>query len=309
MILTVTLNPALDLNLETPRIEADRVLRAASSRMDAGGKGVNVSRAIHENGGETRALILVGGDMGRVFERMARRHGFPVVAVRGAGETRINVVVAQGDHASHIKVNQAGPTLAAGEWERSLRAFSRALRGASYAVLSGSLPPAAPVDGYARMIARARRAGVRVVLDADREALRRGIEARPWAVKPNRAELEEYAGRALKSPRDVVSAARAILERGVELVVASDGPRATYAVTSGGVWRAHPPRIRARGVVGAGDSLVAGLVAGLDAGKSLPEALRQGVAWGAATALAPDTQLCRREDAEAMAEKVKVENW
>lgn len=307
MILTVTLNPALDLNLETPELAVNRVARATASHMNTGGKGVNVSRVVHENGGATRALVLVAGDLGRVFERRVRRHGFPVRVVRGAGaETRINVVVTDAAHENYVKVNQAGPEMTDALWRRCMRAYAQALRGAAFVTLSGSLPPGAPPDGYGRMIRHARRAEVPVALDADGPALRAALESGPALVKPNRVELAQWAGRSLDRPGDIVQAAHAMLEAGPETVVVSDGPRSTYALTRQGAWRATPPPVEARGVVGTGDSLVAGLAWALGEGMALAEALRIGVAWGAATAQAPDTALCRRADAQALLPRVEV---
>lgn len=283
MIYTLTLNPAIDRELQVPEIAFGEVLRASAHRVDFGGKGFNVSRALRAMETESVALGFVGGHAGQMIADGLARLGIATDFVRIAGgETRTNVSVVALDR--HIKVNEAGPAVTPGE-ERLLVEKVRALaRAEDWWVLSGSLPPGASPDVYAQVIRIVQGAGARAVLDTSGLALALGCEAGPFLVKPNAAEASELTALPVSTPEQAWAAAGVIHRMGVAHVLVSLGRRG--ALLSGGAeaWLAVPPAVVERNPVGAGDSMVAGLVWGLARRRPLPEALRRAVAAGAAAA-------------------------
>ncbi len=318
MIVTVSLNPSLDVEwlVETLHFE-DRnpVLR---ERRDAGGKAINVSRVMHELRGETRCITTAGGRTGaELRERLASaKISARVVPIKG--ETRENLAVTQADGRRSIRLNMCGPNLSAGELRAVLSGVEDALPRAKMMVLSGSLPPNVPTDIYARLIRLARKSGVPTALDADGEVLQRGIMARPWLVKPNRFEAERLLGRKIRDPR---RAAIEIMERwNLGVVLLSLGKDGAIVVSRQGrgahlggqdcttiCLRANSPPVRVRSAIGAGDSALAAFLLRWLKMRDAGESLRWAMAAGAACAMTPATELCHRRDVERLVKRVRVE--
>lgn len=282
MIYTLTLNPAVDRELQVPAIRFGEVLRAHSHRVDWGGKGFNVSRALRALDDDSVALGLVGGFAGQMIAAGLRQLGIAVDFVEIAGETRTNVVVMDGDR--HLKVNEAGPEIRPDDEALLLGKIRALARSGDWWVLSGSLPPGASPGVYAEAIRIVTAAGARAVLDTSGGALVHGIAARPFLVKPNAAEAAELAGRPVHDLASARAAAREIHARGAQRVVISLGARGALAWDGASAWAARSPRVLERNPVGAGDSMVGGLVQALAQGLPLARALRRGVACGAAAA-------------------------
>lgn len=306
MIVTVTPNPALDRTLTVRRIAFGEATRAIASRLDWGGKGVNVSRALQALGAESVVMGFVGGAAGEALARGLADLGLVADLTPIAGETRTNVVVAEMDGERYVKVNEAGP-LVSGE---EVAAFFDQVRGRARAgdawALCGSLPPGAPADFYARLIGMLRVAGARAFLDASGEPLRLGCVAAPFLVKPNRVEAEEMTGQSIRSIQDALRATRFFLRQGVALTALSLGAEGLLlASQERAVW-AMPPSVRARSPVGAGDALLAGLVWAFDRGLELEEAARWGVAAGTAAALCEGVGVGARAEVEALCAWVEV---
>ncbi|MET8546911.1 hexose kinase, partial [Kitasatospora sp. NPDC004799] len=217
MILTVTLNPALDLTYRLPEVRLHASNRVRSSTGQAGGKGVNVARVLAALGHGATVTGLVGGPTGRAVRAELAASGLPDELVEVAGETRRTVAVA--DDRDTTMLLEPGPEIAPSEWQRFLSHYERLLPGASVAVLSGSLPPGLPTDAYRTLVERARSHGVPAVLDADGPALLRALPARPAVVKPNAAELAAATGTA-----DPAEGAERLCAAGAGAVVASLGP-------------------------------------------------------------------------------------
>jgi len=308
MILTVTLNASLDEWVDIPSLRIGGLNRATDFRRYVGGKGVNVSRVVHELGERTMALSFAGGQDGAIFRDGLRRLGVPHDLVTSAGTTRNNYKIHTRRPEALTEINTAGPRIAAPRLRELALRLRRRARSAQAVVLSGSVPPGAPASIYRRWIPWLKGAATRVVLDASGEALRHGLRARPWLIKPNRQEAAECVGRALSSRRRVVQAVCELLRRGPELVVLSMGREGALlgSAQTGAVWSAVPPSVRVTSAVGAGDALVAGFVVGWLRTRSLVEALRLGVACGAATALTPGTELCHRRDVRRLLGRVRV---
>ena len=308
MIATVTLNPSLDEWMQLPSLRVGCLNRASGFLRYPGGKGVNVSRVIHELGGKTVAFALAGGEDGLILRelmnRLSIRHEFVTIL----GCTRNNYKIRTTRPRALTEINTAGPRVSRGalrELQQRLLGHAASLR---CAVLSGSLPPGVPPVIYQQWIRALRHRGVPIVLDASGDALRQGLIGRPWFIKPNREEAEELLHCRLQRLPQVVEAVQRLRRFGPDIVILSMGSAGALLACSAheGVWLATPPAVTVDSVVGAGDSLVGGFLVGWAKGRSFLEAFRLGVACGAATAMTPGTELCHRTQVYRLLPRIRV---
>ena len=287
MIVTVTMNPAIDKTVLIPGFKAGATNRATVQGITVGGKGINVARTLRHLGCEVLATgFLAADERSRVAAALAQ-NGIPADFIPVGGETRVNLKVIDPLSGTETEINEPGFAVPEGA-VRALREKLQALAGgAAIMVFSGSLPPGAPADLYARFIALAKESGVRTVLDAAGAALAHGISARPDLIKPNRAEAEELLETELIEERDLVAAAQRLMALGAGAVVLSVGTAGALSASAAGVWRSRLPDMPAHNTVGAGDAMVAALAYGLL--RSLPpaDALRLATAVSCAAATAP----------------------
>jgi len=287
MIITVTPNPSVDRTLELDRVRRGEVLRATATRTDAGGKGVNVTRALIANGISSLAVLPLGGADGRLLRALLEDGGIPHRAVPIRATTRSNVTLSEPSGAV-TKINAPGDALEPVELDALIDATVRSLPGATWLVGCGSLPDGAPADLYATLTERAHAAGVAVAIDSSGAPLAAALEAGPDLIKPNLVELVELVARPLDTIDDIVAAAQQVRARGAGAVLVSLGARGAVLVDAGTPHLAAPPRVVARSDVGAGDTLLAGFLA---AGGTGADALRSAVAWGAAAVALPGTSI------------------
>ncbi|MEU3015937.1 1-phosphofructokinase [Nocardiopsis sp. NPDC007018] len=292
MILTLTPNPSVDHTLEVDRLVRGEVLRVRATRSQAGGKGVNVSRALAGAGIDTRAVLPIGGGGGA--ELVALLGDLPRVTVPIGGETRANVTVTEADGTT-TKLNAAGPALAPEEIEALLGALDEELgRSPDWVVASGSLPAGIPDDLYVRVAGLAAAHGVPLALDTSGPSLATAAKAGSVSLlKPNHEELAALVDRDLPTLGDVTEAAREVLAWGNESVLVTLGGHGALLVTERDARWARGPRVRTRSTVGAGDSALAGFLAGEG---PPPERLRQAVAWGTAAVALPGTTVPQPDD-------------
>ncbi|MGW0549744.1 1-phosphofructokinase family hexose kinase [Streptomyces altiplanensis] len=282
MILTVTLNTALDITYRVPALVPHASHRVSDVAERPGGKGINVARVLAALGHDTVVTGFAGGSSGAVLRDLLAPLAPVDALVPTAGATRRTVAVVDATTGDTTQLNEPGPVITPEEWAAFLSSYGELLRGARAVALCGSLPPGVHVGAYAELIHRARTAGVPVLLDTSGEPLRRGIAARPDLVKPNADELAQLTG-----DHDPLRATHDARRRGAHAVVASLGPDGLLAAAPGGLWQAAPPA-RVRGnPTGAGDSAVAGLLSGLVEQLPWPRRLARAVALSAATVLAP----------------------
>jgi tagatose 6-phosphate kinase len=270
LILTVTLNAALDVTYQVDALVVHGTNRARDVHQRAGGKGINVARVLQALGQDVVITGLAGGGTGADIRRDLAIAPLRDELVDVAGESRRTVTIVDTDA---TVVNEPGPVVGPDEWAGFVRRFAQLAPTADVVVLAGSLPPGVPVDGYAILGAAS---GAPVLLDTSGPALRAGLAAHPAVVKPNRDELAEIA--------DSPSALRA---KGAGAVVVSAGADGLVAVAGEGSWRARPAERVAGNPTGAGDAVVAALAAGLATGDPWPDRLRDAVALSAATVLHP----------------------
>ncbi|MFI8997038.1 1-phosphofructokinase [Streptomyces sp. NPDC053542] len=302
MILTVTLNAALDITYRVPRLRPRGTNRVTEVSERPGGKGLNVARVLAALGHDTVATGFAGGGTGDALRAMlAQETGVTDALLPIGSATRRTVAVVDTAGGETTQLNEPGPTVSPAEWDAFLTRYRELLDGAEAVALCGSLPPGVPVDVYARLTRTARAAGVPVLLDTSGEPLRRGLAARPDLAKPNAAELASLTGH-----NEPLRAARDARRRGAHTVAASLGADGMLAVTADGSWQAAPPQRIAGNPTGAGDSAVAGLLSGLVEGLSWPDRLTRAVALSAATVRAEAAGEYDRATYEDLLEQVKV---
>ncbi|MGW1844649.1 1-phosphofructokinase family hexose kinase [Streptomyces sp. NPDC001966] len=329
MILTVTLNTALDLTYGVPELVPHASHRVGEMSERPGGKGLNVARVLSALGHRTVVTGFAGGSTGAVLRELLA--GLPATDTPGpeaagreapgpgaptpiapapitdalvavAGNTRRTIAVVDRATGDTTQLNEPGPLVTADEWTALLGRYEELLAGADAVALCGSLPPGIHVGAYAELVRAARAAGVPVLLDTSGEPLRRGIAARPDLIKPNADELAQLTG-----SREPMRATRDARRRGAHGVIASLGPDGMLAVTPDGIWQATPPARVQGNPTGAGDSAVAGLLSGLVEGLSWPDRLRRAVALSTATVLSPTAGDFDRAAYEELLPRVAVE--
>ncbi|WP_175410747.1 1-phosphofructokinase [Streptomyces sp. TRM64462] len=305
MILTVTPNPSLDRTYEVPALERGEVLRATGERMDPGGKGVNVSRAVAAAGHRTLAVVPLGGAPGALVADLLAQQGIDVSPVTISGHTRSNIAVAEPD-GTLTKINAPGPSLTHGESEALLAAVGAHAAGAAWVACCGSLPRGLAPTWYADLVTRAHGHGSRVALDTSGPSLLVALRGRPDVVKPNAEELAEAVGRPLATVGDAVKAAEELRAAGAGAVLASLGVDGQLLVSAAGVWygNATVAAGAVRSNVGAGDASLAGFLA---AGGEGPEALAAAVAHGAAAVQLPGSEMPTPADLDPAAVTVTTD--
>ena len=307
MILTVTVNPSVDVSTSVDAVTPEHKLRCTEARRDAGGGGVNVARVLQRFGVACRALYPAGGTPGKLLQELLDEEGVESVVVGIAGETRESFTVLERSSGREYRFVLEGPELRGTEWQGCLAHVEGVRDRPDYVVASGSLPRGVPDDFYARLARAVRARGSRLVLDASGPALAAALEEGVHLVKPNLRELRELTGEALETEPQWLAAAQKLVEAGKAQVVAlSLGHRGALVVAEGLRLRAPAIPVKIASTVGAGDSFLAAMLWRLDAGAGLEDAFRHGVAGGTAALLAPGTSLAERADTERLARQVDL---
>lgn len=300
-IVTLTVNPALDISTSTPRVVNEHKLSCGPSRIDPGGGGVNVARTIHRLGGEALAIYAVGGLTGATYRQLLEAEGVPSLAVPVAGMTRESFTVAETDSGEQFRFVLPGPELSETEWRGCLATLEGAIVPGGYVVASGSLPPGVPTDFYARVARLAHQHDARSIVDVSGEALDAALAEGVYLVKPSRRELSELVGRELTTEQSEVEAASELVSGGsAELVALTLGKAGAVLASASGVIRLPVPEVRVQSVVGAGDGFLGAFVWRLSQGRDPESAFRSAVAAGSATAAKPATDMCTLADVEAL---------
>jgi len=306
MIVTVTLNTALDKTYTVENFVLDRVHRPTEAKVTAGGKGINVARVLKELGRDTLATGFVGGCNGDKVIAGLDQEGLKHDFVRIAGESRICVAIVDPANGTQTEVNENGPDVQPEDLRALKSKVESFMPSAEWLILSGNAPPGAPAGFYAELIEIARRRDVRTALDASGPHLQEGVAAGPFMVKPNVAELSALTGRELLTLEEITQAAKSLSHTGVSIVIVSMGRAGCVATDGRRSWQAAPPEIPFVSAVGSGDALVAAVVDSLLSGCDIPEALRAGVAAGAANATTYGAGFCAKDSIMALKDRVLV---
>ena len=312
MIITVTLNPTLDKTLSVPALRPGEVHRARFLRQDIGGKGINVSRALRALGVASLPIGFLGGATGRAMRDGLTAAGYDARFVEVPGETRQNLTLLDESTGVYTKINEPGPTISL-EHVAALHALVDDL--ASFGdlwALCGSLPPGAPADLYADLIAAVQARGARAILDTSETALRLGLAARPAGIKPNSEEAAQALGQPVVSDEEHVAAVRRLRDLLAptpplaSVVCLTRGAAGLVLAAGGELVMASPPPVAARSPVGAGDATLAGLLWALADGCDATETARRAVACGTATAMQEGTGVGPRALVDELRPQVKV---
>ena len=306
MIATITLNPSLDENIMVHGLVVEETNRWVRRHRYAGGKGIDVSRAIHEMHGITIAYGFIGGLTGRAVEILLDEEGVLFSFTPIKQETRTNFIITDTKTSQQTIIGAPGPHISVNELGRFLKKMRKIHPGPNLLAAGGSVPPGVPVSIYYDIVTEAKGFGVRTILDSADQWFEEGIKAKPYLIKPNVHEAGALVGRELTTEEAIIEAALNLEEMGIEVVVISRGKDGIIATTKGSIIKAVPPSVRVRSAVGAGDCTIGGLALKLAYGEPLIEACRLAVAMGTAAVLTPGTELCRRADVEKLLPQIKV---
>ena len=306
MIATVTLNPCLDEHIIVHELVVEETNRWTKLHRYAGGKGIDVSRAIQEMGGRTTAYGFIGGPEGRAVEILLDEEGVPFSFTPIEQETRTNFIITDTRTAHQTRIDAPGPRISKKELERFTRKMRQIYPRPDLMVIGGSLPRGIPVSIYHQIITEARGFEVRCILDTEGQWLEEGIKAKPFLIKPNVYEAEALLKVELTTEESIIKAALDLAEMDIEVVVISRGKEGIIAATREKIVKAVPPPVKVRSAVGAGDCAIAGLALKLAEEEPLIEACRLAVAMGSAAVLTPGTELCHRADVEKLLPQIKV---
>jgi 1-phosphofructokinase family hexose kinase len=312
MIFTVTLNPTLDKTLSVPRLVPGALHRARFIRQDIGGKGINVSRALRALGIESVPIGFLGGATGEAMRRGLIAAGYAAQFIEVEGETRQNLTLLDECTGVYTKINEPGPAVGQPQLA-ALRDLVRGLgRPGDLWAFSGSLPPAAPADLYADLIAQVQMAGALAFLDTSGPALQAGLLARPYAIKPNSDEAAEVLGRSVVTDEQHIAAVRQLvgqvgnLSHMPGIVCLTRGAAGLVLALGDAVVIAEPPAVAAASPVGAGDATLAGLLWAVLDGCDARATARRAVACGTATAMQEGTNVGERSLVETLMTQVRI---
>ncbi len=302
-ILTVTLNPALDLATSAGTVRPGPKLRCEEPRADPGGGGINVARMIRRLGGEVRAFTALGGATGTRLARLMERERLDVLRFDGPGETRESLSVTDRESGAQYRFVMPGPTWGRAAGRAAIASIAAAADPGALVVLSGSLPPGLPHDLPATLARRIAARGARLVLDTSGETLARA--ARPprpvHVLRMDGAEAEALVASRLRTRGDTADFAESLVRRGAaEIVVVARGPDGSVMATRDGRWFAAAAAVPVKSKVGAGDSFVAAFTLALARGRALPRALQEGMAAASAAVMTEATDLARAADARRL---------
>ena len=307
MIATVTLNPAIDKSVTVPRFTVGKTNRGQVRRIDAGGKGINVAKAVKQFGAEVCALGFVAGINAHFILEALAACGIPADFITVQGETRVNLKIHDPIYGSETELNEPGFQVLPEHLEAIRQEIREYGPRSEVIAFSGSLPPGAPPETFAELIAIARPLGAKCMLDTGGPALRCGIQAKPILIKPNRAEVEELLQVQLETPRELAEAARELLAMGVEKAVISMGAQGAVAATKQDLLWGHPLAVAPRSSVGAGDAMVAALAYGEVNHFPFRESFRLAMAASAAAVTMEGSGVAGPDLIESLLPKVELE--
>ncbi len=305
-ILTVTFNPCIDKTITIEEFNYGGLNRVANSRTDIGGKGINVSKVLKSFEVPQTAYAITAGENGKRIKEFLKGENIDSVFTETDGEVRINQKLINKKDLVTTEINEKGFCLTEEKYIEVLNTVDSLLSRCKIAVLSGSVPEGAPEGVYADVINMAKKYGVKVILDADSRKLELGTEALPYAIKPNLDEFCALIGKKVASANEIVSEAKKLTQKGIELVAVSMGADGAVFVTKDSAYKADPFAIECKSTVGAGDSMVAAMAYSLHSGLPLCDTAKLCVAAGSITSSKEGTQVCTFDEVIGRKDDVKV---
>lgn len=306
-IVTVTFSPCIDKSTSIKKLLPDKKLLCAAPKLEPGGGGINVARAIKKLGGEATAIFPSGGYTGKHFNYLLEVENIHAVIIETQNETRENIIVLDEAENAQYRFGMPGTSLTDAEWQQCLTAVEE-IEDVSFIVASGSLPPGVPLNIFAQLAKIAKNKNAKFVVDTSGEALREAVNEGVYLLKPNLGELCFLSGKAHLKQHEIEAAAKEIIAEGkCEIIVISMGAEGAMLITNDVVKTIKPPSVFRKSTVGAGDSMLAGIVYYLSQEKNIVDAVEYGVACGTAATVNAGTELCNINDVENLYLEMKME--
>lgn len=306
MVITVTINPAMDKTLTINNFTLGDVNRVSNLRYDIGGKGINVSKVLKNFGIESICTGFLGGIWKDTFEKEFKSRGINNQFVNIQGDTRTNTKVVDLINKCYTDINEQGPVISDSELEEFISRFKNMCSFGDIVVLSGGVCPSIPVDIYATLTKIAKEKGSFVILDADGDLMVEGMKAKPNVIKPNNVEFEKILNSNFKSNEELVSAAKKLTEDGIGHILISLGSEGALYVTKESSYYAKGLKVPVKSTVGAGDSMVSAIIYSILNSYSDEDLLKFAVACGSATVSLEGTEACTLEQANEYLNRIEI---
>lgn len=306
-ILTLTVNPAVDVSTSVKKVVPFTKMRCAPPHRDPGGGGINVARVLKRLGIDATAIYPAGGASGQLVGNLLEREGVRSISIPALNDTREDITVFDEATREQYRLVFPGAPLSQNEWQALLESIRRVEQQPQFIIASGSLPAGVPEDFFGRVARASKAAGSKVIVDTSAPGLKAALEEGVYLIKPNLREFQELAGITSSNQATLIGAGRSLLNRyRIDILALSMGPEGALLITSDIALRANGLPIDPVSVSGAGDSFLGTMVWSLTNDGSLSSALRYGVAGGSAALLNPGTELCYPEDIHRLASEVIV---
>lgn len=284
MILTITLNPAIDSRYNLKDFQIDKVTRCQDYAKTAGGKGLNVSRILQNLGTEVLATGFLGGKIGEYFLELLEKDKIDGDFVSIEGMTRTCLAIL-GENGSQTEILETGPTITSLENQKFLKHYQEQIKKVNVICASGSLPKGIDKDFYKILGQEAKKLDIPFILDTSGQAFKEGIKGQPFLIKPNKEELESYFGKELNNESEIVEIIKQLLSQGIKYVAVSLGKEGALLGSNEKILKGKPPVINALNPVGSGDSMIGGFAKAILENKTQEEILKLGIACGTANAM------------------------
>ncbi|MFW5444142.1 MAG: 1-phosphofructokinase family hexose kinase [Methylococcaceae bacterium] len=304
-IVSLSLNPAIDLTYELNSLEHDHKTRATKTYYDPGGTGINVGRALEKLQANSHTCCITAGKMGEFLDAMLRQELKNVTSIQVEGETRINTTLLQQSPPSQYEINAAGPSIKTPQFDEIISQFLT-LCGQGIGVLTGSLPPGIAKEAYHDINIALQKQGARAIIDAPVVVLKSALSSKPFLIKPNLHELEVLRHKTFSSIEETATEARFIVQQGTSYVCVSLAEKGAILVGPDNSFYCNSPTITPHSTVGAGDSMVAALAYAFAQNQPPEQALKLAVACGAGTAKKPGTQLFTMEEIASLSKQTTI---
>ena len=309
-IVTLTLNPCIDrtITIEKP-IEIGGTHKVSSTREEVSGKGINVSGVLNNWNVPTKCLGFDFRGSKLPVARALRDRGIPAWLHSVDGKLRCNIKVFDNTERTMTEFNEKGMEVSDKDMEAICLLIEKQLNEMDQddlLVITGSVPPRVPTDFYQQVIERAGEKGIRTVLDASGDLLKEGIKAKPFALKPNKEELETILGHKIQSEEEICEVCNFLIEQGIEYICVTLGDKGAKLICREGIYHADPLDLEVKGIQGAGDSVVAGMCVAISEGKKPEDILKYAMAAAAGSLILEGTQMCRWEDFQRFLPEINV---
>lgn len=306
MVITVTLNPAMDKTVTLAGLNVGSVNKATNIRQDIGGKGINVSKVLKNFDVNSLCTGFLGGKLENVFIEELKARNIDNEFMHIENETRTNTKIVDSLNSTNTDINEPGPYISEEELKQFIHGFKSMCNKGDIVVLSGGVSPSVPKDIYFKLINIAKEKGAFVILDADGELLREGIKAQPDIIKPNNHELQKLLDLSDITEENIINAAKQLKDQGIQKIMISLGEKGGLFVTDQGVYKCEGLKVPVKSTVGAGDSMVAAIVYSMLNNYDDKETLRFATACGAASVSLDGTQACTLEQVNGLLKKIEV---